>query len=75
LHAESAKSVDRTAKGGRDMKNVLWIPIGIVAGIASGAVFGVDYAIAGSVIGLSARAGIWIGLRVRAGRRSPRQSR
>ncbi len=57
------------------MKNVMWIPIGTVAGIASGAIFGVDYAIAGSIIGLAAGVGIWTGLRVRAGRRSPRQSR
>lgn len=45
------------------MKNWHWIVIGAVVGAASGTIFGVDYAIAGTGIGIAAGAAIMLGLR------------
>lgn len=45
------------------MKNWHWIGIGALAGIASGAIFGFDYAIVGLGLGIVAGAGIMLGMR------------
>lgn len=45
------------------MRNWQWIVIGAAVGTASGAIFGIEYAIAGAGIGLAAGAAIMFGLR------------
>jgi len=47
------------------MRNIYWIGIGGVAGLASGALFGFDYALVGLVMGLIAGAGVAFTLRAR----------
>lgn len=57
------------------MKNVMWIPIGVVAGLASGALYGIDFALAGGAIGLTAGIGIYYGLRVTEEPKNRRRNR
>ena len=45
------------------MKNWQWLVIGAAVGAACGAIFGTDYAVAGTGIGLVAGAAIMFGLR------------
>lgn len=45
------------------MRNWHWIGIGALVGIASGSVFGLDYAVAGLGLGLVAGAAIMVGMR------------
>ena len=45
------------------MKNWYWIAIGALVGLGSGAVFGLDYALAGLGIGLAGGAAIAFGMR------------
>lgn len=45
------------------MRNWHWIAVGAAVGLASGAIFGIDYAVAGLGIGLAAGAAITIGMR------------
>ena len=45
------------------MRNSLWIPAGIGAGLLSGLPFGLDYMLAGAAIGLAAGAGIFAVMR------------
>lgn len=54
-----------------------WIAIGLVAGAASGTLFGWAYMLAGAGIGVAGGLGIAVALRqrVRAGRRNLRQTR
>ncbi len=40
-----------------------WIVVGGVVGVLAGAVYGPDYMIAGSLIGLAGGAGIWMVMR------------
>jgi len=47
------------------MRNWHWIVIGALVGIASGAIFGFDYALAGLGIGLAGGGAIMFGLRRR----------
>ncbi|MBN9037163.1 MAG: hypothetical protein J0H53_13910 [Rhizobiales bacterium] len=46
----------------------IWVLAGAAAGIASGALFGWPYVLAGSGIGVAAGLGIAVGLRIRGGR-------
>ncbi len=56
------------------MRNIYWIPIGLVAGALAGAPYGMDYSVAGAGIGAAGGFGILLGLRVREGRRTRRKS-
>jgi len=45
------------------MRNWHWIPLGAVVGVAAGAIFGFDYALAGLGLGLVAGGAIMLTLR------------
>lgn len=45
------------------MKNWHWLPVGAAVGVGSGAIFGLDYALAGLALGLVAGAAIMLALR------------
>lgn len=47
------------------MHNWYWILIGLAVGAVCGAIFGIDYALAGAGIGLASGVGIWLVMRTR----------
>jgi hypothetical protein len=55
--------MDEGERGRFAPRGAQWVAIGAVAGIASGAAFGLPYALAGLAIGLAGGAAIWLVLR------------
>ncbi len=64
FHPRAADSSLRPAReSGLDLKAWHWILIGAMVGVASGAIFGMAYALAGAVIGLAGGAAMALAMR------------